>query len=80
MQDSILYILQASIVLIFLVIAIDIYFLIKTKMTKKKIDNIERSLRAKDEEMTNVLQSLKNANVELNRIKEEVNKIKVLKK
>jgi len=90
MEDSLIYILKATLVLMFCIIGIDIYLLIKRKMTEKKIDNIEKSLRAKDEEQRDVLQSLRKLhesmkeinklNTDLDRMKEEVNKIKVLKK
>ena len=90
MEDSLIYILKATLALMFCVVGIDIYLLIKRKMTEKKIDNIEKSLKAKDEEQRNVLQSLRGLhesmkeinklNTDLDRMKEEVNKIKVLKK
>ena len=50
---------------------------------KKKINNIERSLKTKDEDMSNVLKSLRKLHEsmeEVNKLKKEVNEIKVSRK
>lgn len=81
MEDlTVKFILISALVLIFIIIVIDIYF---TIMGKKKINNIERSLKAKDEDMSNVLKSLRKLHEsmeEVNKLKKEVNEIKVSRK
>ena len=90
MEDSLILILKATLALMFCVIAIDIYFLINRKKIEKKLDNqtkqiaeIERSYKAKEEDMSNVLESLRRLQKsmeDVNKLKKEVNEIKVSRK
>ena len=81
MEDlTVKFILISALVLIFIIIVIDIYF---TIMGKKKINNIERSLKTKDEDMSKILESLRKLQEsmeEVNKLKKEVNEIKVSRK
>ena len=90
MEDSLILLLKATLALMFGVIGIDIYFLINRKKVEKKLENqeiqiaeIERSYKAKEEDMSNVLKSLRKLHEsveEVNKLKKEVNEIKVSRK
>ena len=74
------YVLIPAIVCMFIMIAIDIYL---RKDYKKKMDIYLRVLKAKDEEMSNVLKSLRKLHEsveEVNKLKKEINEIKVSRK
>ena len=79
-EITIIFFLEVALGLMLIMFSIEIYL---SKKAKKKMDTYIRNLNAKDEDISNVLKSLRKLHEsveEVNKLKKEVNEIKVSRK